>query len=85
MRIKNWPIAERPREKLESHGVSSLSDSELLAIFIGTGIAGKNAVELSGELIEQFGGLRSLVTAERRVLCRMRGVFFASDCFAMDR
>ena len=45
MRITDWPDSERPREKLLSQGPGSLSDAELLAIFLRTGIPGRNAVD----------------------------------------
>ncbi|MEK7840245.1 MAG: UPF0758 domain-containing protein, partial [Pseudomonadota bacterium] len=44
MAIQDWPVAERPREKLLERGATSLSDAELLAIFLRTGVAGKTAV-----------------------------------------
>jgi DNA repair protein RadC len=51
--IEDLPESERPREKLEEHGVSSLTDVELLSIIIITGIQGKNVKELSAEILEQ--------------------------------
>jgi DNA repair protein RadC len=51
--IEDLPESERPREKLEEHGVSSLTDVELLSIIIRTGIQGKNVKELSAEILEQ--------------------------------
>ena len=47
MSIRLWPESERPREKLLSQGATSLTDAELLAIFLRTGIAGKSAVDLA--------------------------------------
>ena len=44
MHIRDWPEGERPREKLLAHGAGSLSDAELLAIFLGSGTAGRDAV-----------------------------------------
>jgi len=64
MTIKNWPAAERPREKLLQQGCQSLSDAELLAIFLRTGIAGKTAVDLARELLQSFGSLRALLTCD---------------------
>ena len=51
MRITDWPDAERPREKLLAHGPGALSDAELLAIFLRTGIPGRNAVDLARDLV----------------------------------
>ncbi len=63
MAIKDWPEGERPREKLLLRGAAALSDAELLAIFLRTGVAGKSAVELARELMAEFGSLRALMGA----------------------
>ncbi|WP_346833424.1 DNA repair protein RadC [Pseudomonas abietaniphila] len=63
MSIRDWPAAERPREKLLERGASSLSDAELLAIFLRTGVSGKSAVDLARHLLGQFGSLRALLEA----------------------
>ena len=52
--IHDLPESERPREKLEDNGVEALSDAELLAILLRTGIKGKNVKELSYEILEEF-------------------------------
>lgn len=64
MSIKDWPADERPREKLLSHGAAILSDAELLAIFLRTGVAGCSAVELARRLLTEFGSLRALLEAD---------------------
>ncbi len=74
MIIKEWPEAERPREKLISQGATSLSDAELLAIFIRTGIKGHTAVDISRALINKFGGLRKLLNAEAKELIKTSGI-----------
>ena len=61
--INDWPEADRPREKLLQRGAESLSDAELLALLLGTGIRGVNALELARHLILAFGDLRGLLTA----------------------
>ena len=61
MSIAQWPEAERPREKLLKQGPQSLSDAELLAIFLRVGCVGKSAVDLARELLQQYGGLRPLL------------------------
>ncbi|MDP1007598.1 UPF0758 domain-containing protein, partial [Klebsiella pneumoniae] len=53
--IRDWPAAERPREKLLEWGATSLSDAELLAIFLRTGVTGRSAVDLARHLLAQFG------------------------------
>ncbi|MDH3525919.1 MAG: DNA repair protein RadC [Gammaproteobacteria bacterium] len=76
--IRDWPAAERPREKLIAHGPAALSDAELLAIFLRTGVNGKTAVDLARELLQAFGGLRPLLAADRRRFCDMHGLGTAS-------
>lgn len=63
MSIRDWPVAERPREKLLERGAASLSDAELLAIFLRTGVSGKSAVDLARHLLTRFGSLRALLEA----------------------
>lgn len=74
MSIKDWPQGERPREKLLARGAPALSDAELLAIFLRTGVPGKDAVTLARELLTQFGGLRPLLRAEQAAFCAGRGL-----------
>jgi len=74
MPITDWPEGERPREKLLQRGPAALSDAELLAIFLRTGVAGKTAVDLARELINQFGGLRPLLEADRKTFCAGHGL-----------
>jgi len=74
MAISDWPEAERPREKLLSLGPQALSDAELLAIFLRTGIAGCSAVELARRLVNEYGGLRTLFQADRARFCATRGL-----------
>jgi DNA repair protein RadC len=74
MSIKHWPAAERPREKLLMRGAAALSDAELLAIFLRTGVRGKSAVDLARELLVEFGGLRPLLEADLQRFCRGSGL-----------
>lgn len=64
MAIRDWPVAERPREKLLSRGAHTLSDAELLAIFLRTGVKGFSAVDLARRLLDKMGGLRGLLQAD---------------------
>jgi DNA repair protein RadC len=64
MAISDWPLDERPRERLLEKGARSLSDAELLAVILRTGIRGKSAVELGRELIARFKGLAGLFGAD---------------------
>ncbi len=78
MAITDWPTAERPREKLLAQGANTLSDAELLAIFLRTGCAGKSAVDLARELLTQFGGLRPILEAKQSIFCQGKGLGNAS-------
>lgn len=64
MSIRDWPAAERPREKLLAQGAAALSDAELLAIFLRTGVSGLSAVDLARRLLNDFGSLRALLEAD---------------------
>ena len=57
MAITDWPADERPRERLLAHGPGALSDAELLAIFLRTGVTGMSAVDLARHLLQRFGHL----------------------------
>jgi DNA repair protein RadC len=61
--IINWPAEERPREKLLLKGPESLSNAELLAIFLRVGVKGKTAIGLAQELLCRYGSLRELYVA----------------------
>jgi DNA repair protein RadC len=74
MTIRNWPNGERPRERLLERGAHALSDAELLAVLLGSGVRGQSAVELARSLIVEFGSLRELLNAERAPLTRRRGI-----------
>jgi DNA repair protein RadC len=74
MAITDWPREERPREKLLQRGAAALSDAELLAIFLRTGVPGKTAVDLARELLQRFGSLRALLNAERQHFCQGLGL-----------
>lgn len=74
MGIRDWPEGERPREKLLQKGASSLSDAELLAIFLRTGVPGLSAVDLARELLERFSGLNGLLSASQESFCAARGL-----------
>ena len=74
MAITLWPEDDRPREKLMRLGASALSDAELLAIFLRTGVPGKTAVDIARELIDRFGGLHQLMGVEQSVFCQIKGL-----------
>ncbi len=74
MAITDWPEGERPREKLLQRGTAALSDAELLAIFLRTGVAGKSAVDLARELLTQFGSLTQLFAVGEQEFCAVHGM-----------
>src|SRR5689334_3784299 len=68
MAISDWPLGERPRERLLASGAAVLSDAELLAVLLRTGVAGKSAVQLARELLARFGGVAGLLGAGKALL-----------------
>ena len=74
MSIKDWPADERPREKLLQKGAVALSDAELLAIFLRTGLPGLSAVELARTLLNDFGSLKALIQAPLSQFCQGKGL-----------
>jgi DNA repair protein RadC len=74
MAITDWPDGERPREKLLQKGAAALSDAELLAIFLRTGVTGKSAVDLARELLNRFGSLTQLFGASEKDFCETHGM-----------
>ncbi len=69
MPIRDWPKSERPRERLIARGAEALSDAELLAIIIGSGVRGSSAVDVARRLIGQFGSIRALLQAAESRSC----------------
>lgn len=77
MNMKHWPKTDRPREKLLTHGAATLSDPELLAIFLGHGCTGLDALALARELLAEFGGLKAFFAASEQQFCRQHGLGLA--------
>lgn len=75
--ISNWPEQERPRVKLLSRGPAALSDAELLAIFLRTGLHGKTALDLSRDLLTDYDGLRGLIETDSKTFCQTKGLGLA--------
>jgi DNA repair protein RadC len=75
--IREWPPEERPREKLLARGAGALTEAELLAIFLRTGVAGRTAVDLARDLLAEFRGLRGLMGASQERFCTGRGLGLA--------
>ena len=74
MAIRDWPEDTRPREKLLKRGAATLTDAELVAVFLRTGVVGKSAVDLGRELIGRFGSLGGLCRADKKAACEAPGV-----------
>jgi DNA repair protein RadC len=73
--INLWPRGERPRERLLERGPQALSDAELLAVLIGTGCSGANAIDVARQFLQHFGGsLRRLLSADATTLLELRGL-----------
>jgi len=90
MAISDWPQGERPRERLLEQGANALSDAELLAIFLRTGVKGKSAVDLARDLLNEFGGLRNLLCADLKTFSKAKGLGSAKyallqACLEMSR
>ncbi|AZU14895.1 hypothetical protein PK69_09300 [Xanthomonas phaseoli pv. phaseoli] len=80
MHIHDWPTHERPREKLLARGATALSDAELLAIFVGSGLRGQDAVQTARDLLHRHGPLRLLLDRPAKTLARLPGLGPASAC-----
>ncbi len=74
MGINDWPAGERPRERLIQRGAAALSDAELLAIFLRTGVTGKSAVDLARDVLTQFGTLTNMFAASQIEFCKIHGM-----------
>ena len=74
MTLLDLPADSRPREKLLARGAAALSDTELLALLLRTGLAGKGVMTLAQELVETFGGLAGLLHTDARALGRIKGL-----------
>ena len=72
--ITDMPLEERPREKLLQSGAECLTNVELLAIFLRTGVKGKTALDLAKELLDEFGDLRHLLAADLNQFCQTKGL-----------
>lgn len=74
MAITDWPLDDRPREKLLRKGVETLSDAELVAILLRTGVRGRSAVDLARGMLAHFGSLTALLAADVTALTSAPGV-----------
>jgi len=77
MRVKDLSESNRPRERLVNDGAQVLTDGELLAILLRTGIPGINAVEMGNQIMKKFGSLSGIQKADFSALCEMEGIGMA--------
>ncbi|MDG2145429.1 MAG: DNA repair protein RadC [Porticoccaceae bacterium] len=80
MAIRHWPKDQRPREKLLLKGAGALTDAELLAIFLRTGLPGLSAIDLANQLLDRFGGIGSLLKADQNSFSSAKGLGPAKYC-----
>jgi DNA repair protein RadC len=76
VKIREMPAQERPREKLAAHGASALTDPELIAILLRTGVPGANAIEVARKLLKDYGSLAGLSRCTVDELAGVRGIGF---------
>jgi len=76
LKIHEIPKDERPREKLAAHGARALTDAELIAILLRTGVSGANAVEVARQLLEKYGSLTGLSRCSVDELSKIKGIKF---------
>ena len=81
--IRDMPTGERPRERLRNYGPGSLSNAELIAILLRTGITGENVVNMATRMLSRFQGLPGLARATYVEICSLRGVSEAKACQLM--
>jgi DNA repair protein RadC len=74
LRLKDQPASERPRERLAAHGAAALSQAELIAILLRTGLKGTNVVEIGKQLIQKYGSLSALAQAPLDELQKVKGI-----------
>jgi DNA repair protein RadC len=74
MAIKDWAVEDQPREKLLQRGANILSDAELLAIFLRTGVKGKSAIDLAKDLLNDAGSLNALLSSSEQKFCVHKGL-----------
>src|SRR6266542_1697544 len=77
LKIQEMSDDERPREKLAAHGARALTDAELVAILLRTGVSGANAVEVARQLLEKYGSLTGLSRCTVDELSKIKGIKFA--------
>src|SRR5689334_3682195 len=83
MTINNWPLTDRPREKMLSKGAKNVSDAELLAIFLRTGAPGKSALDIARDLLNEYGSLKKLFSQGPKQFFKQKGIGAAKYAMLM--
>ena len=78
--IRDLPMGERPRERLREHGPGHLSNAELIAILLRTGVAGENVLNIAVRLLSEFQGLPGIARATFGEICSLKGISEAKAC-----
>ena len=78
--IRDYPARERPRERLCTYGAKNLSDADLMAILLRTGLKGENVLDMSKRLLREFGDLDGIARASYEDLCEKDGISMAKAC-----
>ena len=78
--IRDLPHGERPRERLKEYGAKHLSNTELIAILLRTGMQGENVLALSSRVLAELSGLAGLGRSSFAQLCAMKGLSEAKAC-----
>lgn len=82
MKIKDLPKLERPREKLAAKGVENLKDKELLAILLGTGVEGKNVIEVAEQILQKYP-VKNFLQLKYEDLVKIKGINSAKACIIL--
>ena len=78
--IRDLPMGERPRKRLREHGPGHLSNAELIAILLRTGVAGENVLNIAVRLLSEFQGLPGIARATFGEICSLKGISEAKAC-----
>ena len=74
MVLSQWPASERPRERFIAEGANKLTDAELIALVLHTGVRGRSTVDLARSLLTEYGGLANLLCADSKRLLSSPGI-----------
>lgn len=78
--LNDSPDSDLPREKIYKYGAQSLSNAELMAIFLSSGVVGRNVIEVAGDLLEKYGGLQELGRLPVSEYMNNKGIGLAKAC-----